>query len=82
MSVLYDDIGELVTNDPAAGDGTALGVVNGAALVTDDGVYLWIGAPTIEISHRRAPRHGMPGFVDSHAHLIFAGDRAASSPPE
>jgi endonuclease-8 len=29
------------------------------ALVTDDGVYLWIGAPTIEISHRRDPRHGM-----------------------
>jgi endonuclease-8 len=28
------------------------------AVVTDDGVYLWIGAPTIEVSHRRAPRHG------------------------
>ena len=28
------------------------------ALVTDDGVYLWIGAPTIEISHRRKPLHG------------------------
>jgi hypothetical protein len=27
--------------------------------VTEDGVYLWIGAPTIEISHRRDPRHGM-----------------------
>src|SRR5882724_11764646 len=29
------------------------------ALVTADGVYVWIGAPTIEVSHRRAPRHGM-----------------------
>jgi endonuclease-8 len=29
------------------------------ALTTDDGVFLWIGAPTIEISHRRDPRHGM-----------------------
>jgi endonuclease VIII len=29
------------------------------ALVTDDGVFLWIGAPTIEVSHRRDPRHGM-----------------------
>jgi endonuclease VIII len=28
------------------------------AVVTDDGVYLWIGAPTIEISHRRKPLHG------------------------
>src|SRR5215471_9608655 len=29
------------------------------ALVTADGVYVWIGAPTIEVSQRRAPRHGM-----------------------
>jgi endonuclease VIII len=29
------------------------------ALVTDDGVYLWIGAPTIDVSHRRKPLHGM-----------------------
>lgn len=28
------------------------------ALVTDDAVYVWIGAPTIEIAHRRAPLHG------------------------
>jgi endonuclease-8 len=28
------------------------------ALVTDDAVYVWIGAPTIEISHRRTPLHG------------------------
>jgi endonuclease-8 len=28
------------------------------ALVTEDGVYLWISAPTIEIAQRRAPRHG------------------------
>jgi endonuclease-8 len=29
------------------------------ALTTADAVYLWIGAPTIEVSHRRDPRHGM-----------------------
>jgi endonuclease-8 len=29
------------------------------ALVTDDGVVLWINAPTIEIADRRSPRHGM-----------------------
>ncbi|HSR97034.1 MAG TPA: DNA-formamidopyrimidine glycosylase family protein [Kofleriaceae bacterium] len=28
------------------------------ALTTDDGVYVWIGAPTIEVSHRRKPLHG------------------------
>src|SRR5215470_18058674 len=28
------------------------------ALVTDDAVYVWVGAPTIEISHRRKPLHG------------------------
>jgi endonuclease VIII len=42
------------------------------ALVTNDGVYLWIGAPTIEISHRRAPRHGMA--VATLGPDVLAGD--------
>ena len=43
MSVLYDDIGELVTNDPAQGDGSPLGVITDAALVVDDDRIGWVG---------------------------------------
>jgi len=42
------------------------------ALVADDGVYLWLGAPTIEISHRRSPRHGMA--VEALGPDVLAGD--------
>ncbi|MFA9445775.1 imidazolonepropionase [Egicoccus sp. AB-alg6-2] len=79
-SVLYDNIGELVTNDPTQGDGSFLGLLRGAAVVVDDGVIAWIGeagtaSPTDE---RRdlAGRCVLPGFVDGHTHLVFAGDRA------
>ena len=81
MSVLYDDIGELVTNDPAAGDGTALGVVADAALVTDGDRIVWLGpkadAPEADQRVDCAGASVLPGFVDSHAHLVFAGDRSA-----
>ncbi|MBI5340703.1 MAG: imidazolonepropionase [Mycolicibacterium rufum] len=81
MTVLYDDIGELVTNDPAAGDGSPLGVITGAALLVDGDRIAWVGpkheAPAAD---RRVDCGGtsvLPGFVDSHAHLVFAGDRCA-----
>ena len=35
MTVLYTDIRELVTNDPANGDGDPLGIITDAALVVD-----------------------------------------------
>ncbi|WP_234714127.1 imidazolonepropionase [Mycolicibacterium chlorophenolicum] len=81
VTVLYDDIGELVTNDPAAGDGSPLGVITGAALLVDGDRIAWVGpkheAPAAD---RRVDCGGtsvLPGFVDSHAHLVFAGDRSA-----
>lgn len=80
MTVLYDNIGELVTNDPAQGDGSLLGIVDGAAMVIEGDRVAWVGpkgrAPAAE---RRVDCRGasvIPGFVDSHAHLVFAGDRA------
>ncbi|WP_236695342.1 imidazolonepropionase [Mycolicibacterium chubuense] len=81
VTVLYDDIGELVTNDPAAGDGSPLGVITGAALLVDGDRIAWVG-PKHEApgADRRVDCGGtsvMPGFVDSHAHLVFAGDRSA-----
>ncbi|MBX7431168.1 imidazolonepropionase [Mycobacterium sp. Y57] len=80
MTVLYDRIGELVTNDPRVGDHTALGVLTDAAMVVDGEQIAWVGsradAPSAD---RRVDCLGscvLPGFVDSHAHLVFAGDRS------
>ena len=81
MSVLVTGIAELVTNDPAAGDGSPLGIVRDAALVMDDGLVTWIGAgaraPAADERRDLGGRAVVPGFVDSHTHLVFAGDRSA-----
>jgi imidazolonepropionase len=72
-------IGELVTNDPALGDG-ALGLRGDAAVVIEDGLVAWVGdaadAPPADERLDADGRTVLPGFVDSHAHLVFAGDRA------
>jgi imidazolonepropionase len=81
MSLLVRGIAELVTNDPAVGDGSALGVVRDAALVVEDGRVAWLGpaaqAPAADRLVDAEDSAVIPGFVDSHAHLVFAGDRAA-----
>jgi imidazolonepropionase len=82
MSVLIDHIAVLVTNDPELGEGP-LGLISDAALVLDGGLVQWAGArtaiPEAAAGERfdAAGRAVIPGFVDSHAHLVFAGDRAA-----
>jgi imidazolonepropionase len=82
VSVLIDRIGQLVTNDPALGRGP-LGVVEDAALLLQDGEVAWAG-PRTEVPEgagdERVDADGravLPGFVDSHGHLVFAGDRTA-----
>lgn len=80
MSMLVTGIAELVTNDPAAGPGP-LGIVTEAALVVDDGRVAWVGpagaAPAADARIDLDGRAVLPGFVDSHTHLVFAGDRSA-----
>jgi imidazolonepropionase len=80
VSVVVDDIGSLVTNDPSVGEGP-LGVLADAALVLDGDRVAWVGprsaAPAADERVDAAGRAVLPGFVDSHAHLVFAGDRAA-----
>ena len=80
MSLLIDGIGELVTNTPALGDGP-LGLLADAALVVEDDRIAWVGpASRAPGADQRIDAGGaavLPGFVDSHAHLMFAGDRAA-----
>ncbi len=81
MSLLVTNIGELVTNDPAAADdGDLLGLRADAAVVVAEGVVRWVGpaadAPAADEVVDAAGRAVIPGFVDSHSHLVFAGDRA------
>ena len=88
-SLLIDRIGQLVTNTPDGPAPTgarqraewALGVHEDAAVVVTDGRVSWIGAsgaaPAADHRHDCGGAAVLPGFVDSHAHLVFAGDRAA-----
>jgi imidazolonepropionase len=80
LTTLVTGIGELVTNEPSLGP-TPLGLVPDAAVVVDDGRVAWVGsAASAPPADRRVDVDGravLPGFVDSHAHLVFAGDRAA-----
>ncbi|GIG70327.1 imidazolonepropionase [Phytomonospora endophytica] len=80
MSLLLDGIAELTTCDPSLGEGPT-GVVRDAALVIDGGKVAWVGtADSAPAADERLSAEGgavLPGFVDSHAHLIFAGDRSA-----
>ncbi|MCV2487851.1 imidazolonepropionase [Geodermatophilus sp. YIM 151500] len=80
MSTLVTGIGELVTGEPGRGDGP-LGVLADAALVVADGRVAWLGpARSAPDADRRVDVGGravLPGFVDSHTHLVFAGDRSA-----
>jgi imidazolonepropionase len=77
-STLFTGIAELVTNDPQAGD--LLGIHTDAALLAEGGTIAWVGpaadAPAADASYDLAGRAVLPGFVDSHSHLVFAGDRA------
>jgi imidazolonepropionase len=81
MSVLYDNIGELVTNDPTVGDASRLGIIADAAIVVDGDRVGWVGpraaAPYADVRVDLGGGSVIPGFVDSHAHLVFAGDRSA-----
>ena len=78
-SLAITDIGSLVTNDSNLGEGM-LGLVKNAAVVIEDGKVSWVGnsselSATDEILSVEG-KTVIPGFVDSHAHLIFGGDRA------
>ena len=79
-TMLVDGIGELVTNDAGTGDGTTLGLWHDAALVVDGDKVAWVGerhrAPAADVRVDCGGGAVVPGFVDSHSHLVFAGDRA------
>jgi imidazolonepropionase len=77
-TLVVDRIGLLVTNDPALGDGP-LGVRRDAAVVIEDERVVAVGPAGTFAADTRLDADGrcvIPGFVDSHTHLVFAGDRA------
>ena len=78
-SLLLTGIAELVTNDPAQ-DGTPNGIVQDGAVVVEGGRIAWVGrrggAPDADAVRDLGGRAVIPGFVDSHSHLVFAGDRS------
>ncbi|ASU84576.1 imidazolonepropionase [Nocardiopsis gilva YIM 90087] len=78
-SVLIDGIGTLVTNDPGLGEGP-LGELADAALLIEGGRVAWVGsasrAPEADVRVEADGRCVIPGFVDSHSHIVFAGDRS------
>jgi imidazolonepropionase len=76
-SLVIDNIGSLITNDPALGRGP-LGIIENASVVIDGEVVVAVGTAGA-IADDRIDADGacvLPGFVDSHTHLVFAGDRA------
>ncbi len=73
-STLVTSIGELTTWDPERP------VRQDAAIVFDAGAVAWVGdaadAPAADDVIDAGGAGAVPGFVDSHSHLMFAGDRA------
>ncbi|MFD4765155.1 imidazolonepropionase [Streptomyces niveus] len=73
------NIAALVTNDPSLGDGSPIGLIQDAAVVMDGDRVVWVGesskAPATDNAVDAGGRAAVPGYVDSHSHLVFAGDR-------
>jgi imidazolonepropionase len=77
-SIAFTNIATLVTNDSQSGEGL-LGALTGATVVVEDGLISQICRKVPSGVDREIDCSGLtmlPGFVDSHSHLIFAGDRA------
>ncbi len=83
--LIVHNIGQLVTCEPAQGEGV-LGVLENAAVAAKDGHVVWVG-PTGRWQWRLEPTHditvldaggacALPGFVDSRSELVWAGSRA------
>src|SRR5438270_12491080 len=78
-------IGQLVTCEPTQGEGP-LGLVENAAVAARQGQIVWVGPTSRWQGRLQLPAHAtivdaqgccvLPGFVDAHSHLLWAGSRA------
>ena len=83
--LVVHDIGQLVTCEPTQGEGP-LGLLENAAVAARQGQIVWVGPTSRWQGRLQLPAdapivdaHGccvLPGFVDPHAHLLWAGSRA------
>ena len=73
-SQLIKNIGQLITNSDKD-----LGIVENCAIAIENGLISWIGtnasAPAADSMFDAKNGVVTPGFVDSHTHAVFAGDR-------
>ena len=74
-SIIISNIGQLITNSDQN-----LGIINDAALVIENDKVQWVGesklAPAADNLIDADSGVVTPGFVDSHTHAVFAGDRS------
>jgi imidazolonepropionase len=79
MSIAITNIGSLVTNDQSLGLGI-LGEIENSAVVIENDKIAWVGntndVPAADQQLDASGKAVIPGFVDSHAHLLFAGERS------
>ena len=77
MATCYRNIATFVSPAEAIGE---LTVITDAAIVVDDGQVTWLGkdldAPACETEVDLTGKTVIPGFVDSHSHLVFGGERS------
>ena len=77
MSTLFTDIASLVRTGEAFGH---LEVIEDAAMLVEDSKIAWFGktsaAPAADEVVSLAGKTVIPGFVDSHSHLMFGGERS------
>jgi imidazolonepropionase len=75
MSELISGISELMTQN------SEHAVIRDAAVVVESGTIAWYGpraeAPAADVRTDLGGRALLPGWVDSHSHLVFDGDRTA-----
>ena len=83
-STLVTGIAELTTCATSAEEASGadrLGLLGDAAVAVEGGRIAWVGpaaqAPDCDERVDVEGRAVIPGFVDSHSHLVFAGDRSA-----
>jgi imidazolonepropionase len=77
MATGYRNIATLVSPAETVGE---LTVITDAAMVVDSGQITWLGkdsdAPNCEVGVDLTGQTVIPGFVDSHSHLVFGGERS------